>query len=216
VLLRCKRSAGVCELGAVVSDQCSGLARWRLDDVPGEVEPDASERGDDGAVVLGGVEREVAREQLLEVIGLPDAVGEHHLRHALRQLPLRVRRHLHHHQALVQPPPPPRAAVLPRRRRHFIRRRRLLILMTMVLPRAAVVVVPPPALPAGGLHVEPPRPGGRRRGGRGGGAAGAVVRGVVARDDGPQLELRRPRRRVEAAEPRPVPRAAVHHVHADV
>jgi hypothetical protein len=190
-----------------------------------EEEPDAAERGDDGAVVLGGVEREVAREELLQVLRRADAVGHHHLGHALRQLPLRVRRRLHHHQALVQPPPsppplPPRGRAQGRRRRHLflLRGRRL-----PLLDRDAVVVAPAPA-PAPGhrrAHVEPARPGGRRGGCRRGGAGAADAtagRGVVdggPRDDGPQLELGRPGRRVEAAEPA-VARAAVHHVDADV
>ncbi|BAD73145.1 hypothetical protein [Oryza sativa Japonica Group] len=49
-------------------------------------EDDAAEECDDGAVVLGGVEREVAGEEVLQVLQPPDAIGAQHLDHAVHQL----------------------------------------------------------------------------------------------------------------------------------
>uniref|UniRef100_J3LNK1 Uncharacterized protein n=1 Tax=Oryza brachyantha TaxID=4533 RepID=J3LNK1_ORYBR len=73
-----------------------------------EVDPDedhAAEQRDDGAVVLGGVERQVAGEEVLKVLQPPDAVGAQHLDHAVDQLPLRLQRLHHQHLALAQPHP---------------------------------------------------------------------------------------------------------------
>jgi hypothetical protein len=57
---------------------------------------------DDEVVVLGGVEGQVAREEVLEVGGGPDAVLGDHLLHGLPEVPPRVPRRLHDRETLSQ------------------------------------------------------------------------------------------------------------------
>lgn len=86
----------------------------------GEGGPDALEDVDDEVVVLGGVEREVAGQQVLELRRRADAVLRDHLLHGLPEVPPRVPRRLHHREALRQ-----RRRLRRRRRRRGGGRRRL-------------------------------------------------------------------------------------------
>jgi hypothetical protein len=147
-----------------------------------QVQPRAAERDDDGAVVVSSVKREVAGEELFQAPRRPHAVGRDHLRHALQEVLLGVRRLLHHHQALVHPlkpaaaPQPPGAAPLRHVPPVLVRRRQRR---------------PAPALR--GVEAEPwwARPSRRRRGRVAAAVAGGVGPGRPRCEDGSQLELRR-------------------------
>jgi hypothetical protein len=89
-----------------------------------ERDPDVLEHLDDEVVVLGGVEGQVAREEVLEVGGGADAVLRDHLLHRLPEVPPRVPRRLHHREALGQG-----RRLGPRRRRRARGRRGWLALL---------------------------------------------------------------------------------------
>jgi hypothetical protein len=57
---------------------------------------------DDEVVVLGGVEGQVAGQEVLQVRGATDAVLRDHLLHGLPEVPPRVLRRLHHREAPCQ------------------------------------------------------------------------------------------------------------------
>jgi hypothetical protein len=84
----------------------------------GEDRPNLLEHLDDEVVVLGGVEREVAGEEVLQVADFADALLGDHLRHGLAEVPPRVDRRLHDGEAIGER----RRCHLPRRRRGRVRR----------------------------------------------------------------------------------------------
>jgi hypothetical protein len=84
----------------------------------GEDRPNLLEHLDDEVVVHGGVEREVAGEEVLQVADFADALLGDHLRHGLVEVPPRVDRRLHDGEALGER----RRCRLPRRRRGRVRR----------------------------------------------------------------------------------------------
>lgn len=171
--------------------------RGRRRAVEVEVQPGAAERGDDGAVVVGGVERDVAGKELLQSPRRPHAVGRDHLRHALQEVLLGVRRLLHHHHALVHPPEPAGAPQPPAPFPALAPGAGLLLLLCLFPP----VVVRRRRAALRGVEVEPwwwqARPARGRRGRAT--AASGVGPGRRPREDGPQLELRRRTEAVVAA-----------------